>query len=193
MRRLSVLLAALLLTAGCSEPPQKELNRAQGAMDAARAAGAQEYASEVYTAAASALQQAHDAVAQRDYRLALSRAIDAGERAEEAARLAADGKAAARSQAERAMAATSAASLQLGARIKAAEAARVPPKDLAPARHVAAAARAVLQKARAELGVGSYLAAAETLKGAATGIPAQIRALDDAIAARPARRGPSRR
>lgn len=193
MRRLSVLLAALLLTAACSEPPHKELNRAQGAIDAARAAGAEQYATEVYTAATTALQQAHDAVAQRDYRLALSRAIDAGERAQEAARQAADGKAAARSQAERALAAASAAVLRLDARIKAAETARVAAKDLARARRVAANAETVLQKARAELSVGSYLAAAEALTGADTGIPAQIRALDDAIAARSVRRPPRRR
>ena len=30
--------------AGCSEPPQKEIDRAQGAVDAARAAGAEQYA-----------------------------------------------------------------------------------------------------------------------------------------------------
>lgn len=193
MRGLSVLLAALLLTAACSEPPQKELNRAQGAIDAARAAGAEQYAPEIFTAATTGLQQAHDAVAQSDYRLALSRAIDAGERAQEAARQAAEGKAAARSQAERSVAAASTAVLRLDARIKAAESARVPPAELAAPRRVASDAQAVLQKARAELSVGSYLEAARMINGADAQVPAQIRAVDDAIAARSSRRSPRRR
>ena len=45
MRALSVVLLPLLLLAtACSEPPHKELDRAQGAIDAARAAGAEQYA-----------------------------------------------------------------------------------------------------------------------------------------------------
>ena len=39
-----LLACALLLCAACSEPPQKEIDRAQGAIDAARAAGADQYA-----------------------------------------------------------------------------------------------------------------------------------------------------
>jgi len=193
MRGLPVLLVAILFTAACSEPPQKELNRAQGAIDAARAAGAEQYATEVFTSATSGLQQAHDAVAQRDYRLALSRAIDAGERAQEAARQAAEGKATARSQAERAIAATATAVLRLEARLKAAGTARVSPKELAPARRVVSDAEAVLQKARAELRVGSYLEADASIKGSGREIPAQIKAVDDAIEARAVRRPPRRR
>src|SRR5688500_3123501 len=71
MRRLSGLLCALLFCSACSEPPQKELAMAQGAIDAARAAGAEQYAREPLAAAAASLQSAHDAVVQRDYVLAL--------------------------------------------------------------------------------------------------------------------------
>ena len=49
------------------------------------------------------MQQTHEAVEQRDYRLALSRAIDANERALEAARQAADGKAACAARPKRAI------------------------------------------------------------------------------------------
>jgi len=53
MRRLSALLLPLALVAACSAPPQKELDMAQGALDAARAAGAEQYAVQEYSAASS--------------------------------------------------------------------------------------------------------------------------------------------
>jgi len=191
MRRLAVLPLALVICAACSEPPQKEIGRAQGAIDAARAAGAEQYATEAFIAATSALQQAHDAVEQRDYRLALSRAVDASERGQEAAREAADGKAAARSRSEATVAATAASLERLQARIKAAEAARVTAKDLQAVRRAASGADSVLQKARAEIQGGKYVEASESLKGVRSGIEAQIRAVDQIIEARPSR--PARR
>ena len=57
--------------AGCADPPSKELHQAQGAIDAARAAGADSYATDEFTAAVEALARAEAAVGQRDYRLAL--------------------------------------------------------------------------------------------------------------------------
>src|SRR4029078_2966791 len=98
LRRLLVSLAcgARVAGAACGDPPEKEMQQAQGAIDAARAAGADRYAVEEYTAATEALKNARIAVEQRDYRLALNHALDSLERAQEAARQAADGKAAAR-------------------------------------------------------------------------------------------------
>src|SRR4029079_8325791 len=100
MSRLSALLGtlvcAVVLFAACSEPPKKEIDQAQQAVDAARQAGAEQYAAEAFAAATAALQQAREAVDQRDYRLALSRAVDAGERAHEATTAATDNKAKAR-------------------------------------------------------------------------------------------------
>lgn len=191
MRRLSVLLCVALLAAACSEPPQKEIDRAQGALDAARAAGAEHYAADSFSAAAAALRQSQEAVGQRDYRLALSLAIDAYERAQTAAKEAADGKARARGEGERAAAATAAALQQLQTRLSAAEAAKVPARELQSARTAAADAEATLQKVRALLNSGDYLAAAEALKGATEAIHEQIRLLDEAAAARAAR--PARR
>ena len=188
MRRLSALLVMILLASGCSEPPNKEINRAQGAIDAARAAGAEEYATEAFTAATSALQQSHEAVEQRDYRLALSRAVDAYERAQDAAKLAADGKARVRSEAEMAVSTTNAAAVALDARLKAAEAAKVPARDLVQPRQTAKDAAATLQKARASLKAGAYLAAIESVKSLEPQIRTQIRALETI----PPARGPRR-
>lgn len=95
--------ASCLLFAACAEPPNKEIDQAQGAIETARAAGADEFAAEAIKAAADALARAHAAVEQRDYRQALSSALDAKERAREAARTAAERMAQFRSEAERAI------------------------------------------------------------------------------------------
>lgn len=188
MRRLSAVLLVLLLAAGCSEPPNKEINRAQGAVDAARAAGGEQYATEAFTAATSSLQQSREAVEQRDYRLALSRAIDAYERAQDAAKLAADGKARARSEAEVAVSTVNAAALSLDARLKAAEAAHVPARALAGPKRTAQDASATLQKARASIAAGTYLEAMAGVKG----LDARIREAFEELGAAPAARTPRR-
>ena len=72
--------------AACGDPPDKEMQQAQGAIDAARAAGADQYARDEFTAAEDALKRAHEAVDQRDYRQALNNALDARERAQTAAK-----------------------------------------------------------------------------------------------------------
>jgi hypothetical protein len=192
MRRLSVLICTALLTVACSEPPQKEMNRAQGAIDAARAAGAERYAAESLAAANAALQQSHDAVALRDYRLALSLAVDASERAQSAAKEAADGKARARGDGERAVAGTAEALQELRARITAAEAARIPAREIEAARKTASDVELSLQKVRALLSVGDYLAASDALRVRTEAIREQIRRLDAAAAAR-AVKAPRRR
>src|SRR5688572_14820112 len=40
----------ILLVIGCAEPPTREMDQAQGAIDAAKAAGAEKYAADEYTA-----------------------------------------------------------------------------------------------------------------------------------------------
>lgn len=191
MCRLVALLIALVLVAACSAPPQKEIDLAQGALDAARAAGAEQYAPQEYAAARDALQQAHDAVAQRDYRLALTRALDAHDRAQDAAKGAADGKARARGDAEAATAAASAAVAQIRRRIAAAEAARLTKKDLASANEAAAAAEAAVQKAREAIKAEDYLAAREAVKEVPARINSELIALDALAAKRAAK--PTRR
>jgi hypothetical protein len=188
MRRLLFLLCALFVCAACSEPPQKEIDQAQGAVDAARAAGAERYAAQTFAAATSALKEAHDAVQQRDYRLALSRALDASEQAQAAARQAADGKARARSDAESAVATTATGLQQLRSSMKSAEEARLPAAQIATARQTAQRVDAALQEARAKLAKELYLDVVSDLKNVLTQIQAQITGLSDGIKARGGRR-----
>jgi len=189
---LYTIVCSVVLSA-CSEPPQKEITSAQTAIDAARNAGAEQYAPESFAAATTALQQSHEAVAQRDYRLALTRAVDASDRAQEAARLAAEGKARSRTDAEAAIVATHAALLQLEARLKAADAAHVTPRELAPARGTAKDAAASLQKARTSLSVGNYKEANAAVSGLEEQIRAQMAAVDQATNVKTGRRPPRRR
>jgi hypothetical protein len=192
MPRLSVLLGAIIcaatLSTACSAPPQKEIDRAQQAVDSARAAGAEQYAPEEFAAATAALQQSHDAVEQRDYRLALSRAVDANDRAQEAVRAAAENKARARSATETAVNAANAALMHLQARVKAAEGVKVAPRELIPARDAIKDAEATLQKARALLASGNFPAASEAVSGLDEEIRAEIRVVDAAITLRTVRR-----
>ncbi len=192
MRRLAAAIGTLIFLTACSEPPQKEIDRAQGAIDAARAAGADQYATEPFTAATTAMQQTHEAVAQRDYRLALSRAVDANERALEAARQAADGKARAQTDAQAALGRGLAAARQLGEQLKAAEAARVPARELEAARRGHADAQRALQEARAAMAAGNHLVAIKQMQDLPEKIAAQTAELMQAIDARNPR-GPRRR
>jgi hypothetical protein len=141
---------------GCGQPPDKEMQQAQGAIDAARAAGADKYAVEEFTAAQDALKRANDAVAQRDYRLALSSALDSRERAQNAAKMAADGAAAARVQADRAVSAATEALTAARASLKSGEAARAGATALNAARRSVADAERRLQEARAAFDRGDY-------------------------------------
>jgi hypothetical protein len=75
VRPLRACVLALVLLTACGTPPHKEMDQAQGAIDAARAAGADRYAADEYNAAVQSLQLANDAVDQRDYRLALNHAL----------------------------------------------------------------------------------------------------------------------
>ena len=187
MRAPAVLLVVSLLVSACSgSPPQKELDRAQGAIDAARAAGAELYATDTFNAATAALKQAHDAVTQSDYRLALTRALDAHDRAQEAARGAADGKAHARSEAEAAVTAAGAAVQRLRTRLTS-EAARVPKTELPGLRTYAATAEETLQKARASLSTGGYLDARDSARALTAQVNERMTTLD-AAAAKPTRR-----
>jgi hypothetical protein len=187
MRRLAAAIGTLIFLTACSEPPQKEIDRAQGAIDAARAAGADQYATEPFTAATTAMQQTHEAVAQRDYRLALSRAVDANERALEAARQAADGKARAQGEAQAAMGRAMAVTRQLGEQLKAAETARIPLRELEAARRVHVDAQRVLQEARTAMSAGTYLVVTRQMQELSAKIAALTTDVTQAIDARNAR------
>ena len=188
MRRVAAVLCALFVCASCSEPPQKEIDRAQGAVDTARAAGAEQYASAAFADAASALQQAHEAVAQRDYRLALSRALDASQRAQESARQAADGQARVRSEADLAVLASANALDQLEMKLKAATAARAPAAELKAGLRALADGRRTVQDARSALAAGKYLDARAAVQDMAAAISKQIETIDESTRPRQAKR-----
>ena len=190
MRRLLAAGVVLLCIAGCSEPPQKEIDQAQGAVDTARAAGADQYAPDDFTAATASLQKAHDAVDQRDYRQALSYALDARERAKAAASAAADGQAKARSDAEARITALLARTQQLDTRLAAAAAAKVPPRELQDARAALDDTRARLQKAGTAVTAKNYKDAVALLDGVRENLDRAIAAVDAAMQhpAKPKRR-----
>lgn len=149
----------LVMTFGCGgEPPEKEMQQAQGAIDAARAAGADRYAIDEFAAAQTALANANDAVGQRDYRLALNHALDSRERAQNAAKMAADGMAKARVDADRALTAATQALAGAESRLKEADEAKVPARALATPRQSIDTARSQVQEARAVFEGGDYLA-----------------------------------
>ncbi len=177
LRLFSGIAAALFLPA-CCHPPKKEMDQAQGAIDAARAAGADRYAATEYSAATDALKRAQDAVAQRDYRQALNEALDSREHAQNAAREAADTKAQVRAEVERDMAQIAAFIAEANTRLAAATRARVSRRVLDGPRGELAAVDDSVQNAGAAMKAGDYLAARAALQGVKERIQQAMRALD---------------
>lgn len=179
---------ALFVTIGCGgEPPEKEMQQAEGALAAAQAAGADRYAEAEYSAAQAALANAREAVTQRDYRLALDRALDSRERAQNAARQAADGKALARGNAERALAAAEAQIATLDEKVTAAEATKATARLVGGPRKAVNTARTALQEARATFDKGDYIGATSRATAVTAALPEASASLDAALAP-PARR-----
>ena len=168
---------AALVVAACGDPPNKEMDQAQGAIDAARAAGADRYATAEYTAATDALKRSQDAVAQRDYRQALNEALDSREHAQNAAREAADAKAQAGAEVERDMAQIAALIAQANTRLAVATRARVPRRVLDSSRRELAAVDERVQKAGEAMKIGDYLAAKAALQGVKERIDRAVAAL----------------
>ncbi len=160
------------------------MDQAQGSIDAARAAGADRYAVEQYTAAVKALQNAQNAVGQRDYRLALNYALDSRDGAQKAAKEAASQQAILRSAAERRLGQVTASLDQARQRLKAAESARVPRRALAAARAAIASAEGSLQKAGTSIQESNYDISLEQLAESAKNLQAAIAEIDTAQKAR---------
>lgn len=185
-----LLLLCLTFTAfvGCGgEPPDKEMQQAQGAIDAARAAGADVYATDEFGAAQLALKNAVTAVGDRDYRLALNHALDSRDRAQSAAKQAADNKAAARADAQRALDAADQALDTVREKLKLATERKIPARSTASLRGALDTAERRLQEARASFEKGLYL----DIPGHATGATASLSEPSqqlDALMAAPVRR-----
>jgi hypothetical protein len=91
VRRILPLAACLLLSA-CDQPPAREIAAAEAALAQARKDQADAYAPEQWKAAEAALGQARQKVDAKDYRGALSSAMDAGEKARSASAAVASAK-----------------------------------------------------------------------------------------------------
>ena len=180
---LSLALIAAVTGVACGDPPDKEMQQAQGAIDAARAAGADQYAREEFTAAEDALKRSYDAVGQRDFRQALNTALDARERAQAAAAESVNRKAIARADATRALADADAALHDSRARLKAAEAAHVAARTLANGRKTIDNRETAVQESRTAFEKGDYLGAIGMARTVTTQLAALTHELEAATAA----------
>jgi hypothetical protein len=171
-----LVLFIVIFSAGCAEPPSKEMNQAQGAIDAARAAGADRFAATEFAAATDALKRSEDAVA-------AGHAIDSRERAQNAAKLAVEGRADARGQAERAISEVATLLSQAQAQLKSAGT-----RPLRAQRAAVASIGKLLQEARAALAREDYAGVTTALDGAARRLQAALTQIDAAGGAAGTRR-----
>ena len=173
------MLALVLLTA-CGTPPHKEIDQAQGAIDAARAAGADRLAPEEFTAAMTSLTLANQAVEQRDYRLALNHALESREHAQNAARAAAEAHGRLRGEVERGLNEVTGMLAQAKGRLTTAERTRVARRILTESRQSLTLADADVQKAGAALEKQDFTAAQAAVMAAKQRIAQVITRLDAA-------------
>ena len=178
----------VVLSASCAEPPNKEMNQAQGALDAARAAGADTFATAEFKAAEEALRKSEEAVTAGDYRQALNHALDSRERAQTAAKMAVDGRAEARGQAERAITEVATLLSRAQTELKDPDVVRLGARDLKAPRAIMTKVDGMLQDARKALASENYAAVATALNGAAAQLQAALNELDGAVAPKTAPR-----
>ena len=191
-RHPSLRLAALfvaVLAAACGDPPNKEINEAKGALDAARAAGAEEYAAQALHDAQTAYDKSLAAVEQRDYRLALNHALDARERAHDAVKDAGNEKARVRADVARTLQAAEDSLRLLHARISSAETEKATRAQLAAARRVVEPLDAAVSRARDAVARSDFMGA----RGALDKIDERFAAATSEFDAVLASRGPRRR
>ena len=181
--------AILVLSASsCAEPPSKEMNQAQGAIDAARAAAADRFAAAEFSAAVDALNRSEQAAAANDYRLALGLAIDSRERAQNAAKMAVEARANARGAAERAISEAATLVQRAKAQLKDPDLATLNPRVLRSPRMTVESAEKVLQEARSALEKEDYPAVTRALGGITAELQAALSLIDAAASPGPARR-----
>ena len=190
-RRLLLSLAVLAAVAGaaCGDPPDKEMQQAQGAIDAARAAGADQYARDEFAAAEDALKRSHDAVAQRDYRQALNTALDARERAQAAAKERSTRKRPPAPTRPRRWPTPMPRCTTRAPSSRTAETARAPARILTGARKAIDNGETAVQEARTAFDKGDYLGAIETGRAIRARPEGRQRTISTAAAAR--RRAPA--
>jgi hypothetical protein len=167
---------ALALSTGlaCSSPPDKERGQAEGAIEAARAAAADVYAPADLAAAVAALAQYDAAVAQKDYRQALNAALNARDRAYEAAGRASSAKAEARGRAEQLIQSLDTLSLSITQRIAGTAMPRITGAGAQRLRPAVAAASVALQEARTAIAAENYPGAVGELEAALAALQKEL-------------------
>jgi hypothetical protein len=174
-----ILLVSLCASSGaCGDPPEKEMQQAESAIEAARAGGSDQYASQEFTAAVDALKHAHEAADDRDYRQALNFALDARERAQTALKEAADNKAAAKVNADRALAAANTTLGVAQKRLAELEGGRVPAKLLAEPRKQLEGSERRVQEARAAFDRGDFPEATAAADASSQALATLVRTLE---------------
>ena len=136
-----------------------------GAVDTARAAGAEEYARDEFGAATEALQRSKDAAVQGDYKLALTEALSSYDHAQTAASTAATERAQVRGQVERELAAIETALTEVRTRLDGAARVRSARETVKTLETQAEALAQALQEARARVSAHDYLGARAQLDG----------------------------
>lgn len=182
--RFAAVLSAVVLGAACAAPPTKELSLAEGAIAAARAAGAAQYATADLTAAEERLARAQADVAARDYRAALGHALEANSQAQTAARAAADGRVKARLAADDTLDGFAVRIEQVETQLASDEAKRVPAAARRRAAGQVAAALDLLAATRAAVERGDF-ASLEATRQATTALDAALAAITPPPAKRP--------
>jgi hypothetical protein len=177
----------IVFAGACTSPPHKEMDQAQGAIDAARAAGADRYAPAEFAAANTALKNANDAAQQGDYRLALNHALDSREQAQNAARVGADNRAKMRGDVERSMAEVNALVTQVGAWIASPASARTP-RTRRIAQQVVTQSTTDVQKAGSAMQAEDYAGAQKLLTASKERLQKVLPAAPNAAATQSARR-----
>ena len=173
-------LAAILFIAACAAPPNREIGDAQQALNLAKAAGAEHYASESYTAAATAYRLANEAVMAGDYRLALNRALESREHAQTATRAADDARSRTRDEVLRTLTTVEGLMVRARTAVEAAERARQSAGVVRDVRQALTLINADVQKASAAIKDEDFLRARTTLTGIQQRIDAAMNALDTA-------------
>ena len=159
----AVIVVSSLMTACGDDPPNKEIQQAGQAIEAARAAGAPKYARDEFTAAEAALTRSQAAVVARDYRQALNDALDARDRAQTASKDAADRKTAVKLEVDRTLHDAALAIIDARAKLRSAEAAHRPRSQVQAARREITDAEMHVQEARTLFEKGEYLDAGTLL------------------------------
>lgn len=184
---LCALLALCGAAAGCAEPPTKELDQAQAAIEVAVSAGAERFAATDLEGARTALTQARDAVGQRDYKQALAHALSSREHAQTATRAAGDARAALKRNTQALLAEVLA--LQARAQRLGSGAAPAPVRARARrARPVQARLSASVQEARTAVEAGDDVKASEALPR----LKEDLEKLVEELEGRPAAQSPRR-